>query len=279
MYDLGDTVTLTIAATDATGAPVNAGAVVCTITLPDSSTATPTVGNPATGSYTVSYPTTLAGMHLVRWVGTGANAFAQTDTFNVAAIPDAAFLSLADAKKQLNSTTTVNDDELRLYVEAACDEVEQWVGPIARRQITSEFVDLMGRTVFNELTTAGTRAFVLRNRPVISIDTVVSAILAGVTYTPTDFYVDTNTGIVRRYDGGSIFGPLLVTYTVGRPVVPAWATLAAGIITQHLWKTQRGPARRPGSSDDQQLVPGIGFMIPGMAAELLESHRTVPAIG
>lgn len=190
-----------------------------------------------------------------------------------------AFITLAEVKSQLNMTSTANDAELQDYMDAACDEVENWVGPVATRVITNEFVDLMGRTIFNELTTAGTRAIVLRWRPVQSIQAISSAILSGVTYAPTDFFIDTDTGIVRRNDGGTIFGPLLVSYTAGYATAPAWARLAAKIIVQHLWRTQRGGTNRPGSGDADGMVAGIGFAIPGSAAELLESHRLVPAIG
>ncbi|MGZ4518878.1 MAG: head-tail connector protein [Mycobacteriaceae bacterium] len=189
------------------------------------------------------------------------------------------FITLSEVKAQLNMTSTANDAELQDYLDAACDEVEQWVGPVATRVITGEFVDLMGRTIFNELTTAGTRDFVLRWRPVQSIQSITSAILAGVTYAPTDFFIDTDTGIVRRNDGGTIFGPLVVSYTAGYATPPAWARLAAKIIVQHLWRTQRGGAKRSGSGDDDGTVQGVGFAIPGAAAELLESHRLVPAIG
>jgi hypothetical protein len=189
------------------------------------------------------------------------------------------FLTLDEVKAQLNMTTTTNDAELQDYIDAACDEVEQWVGPVATRTITGEFVDLMGRTIFNELTTAGTRDFVLRWRPVQSIQSITSAILAGVTYAPSDFIVDTPTGIVRRGDGGTIFGPLVVSYTAGYTTAPAWARLAAKIIVQHMWRTQRGGTKRSGSGDDDGTVAGIGFAIPGAAAELLESHRVTPGIG
>lgn len=191
-----------------------------------------------------------------------------------------AFIDISDAKSQLNMASGVNDADLALYVDAACDEVEQWVGPVSTKVVTGEFVDLMGRTIFNELTTAGTRQFVLRYRPVQSIQAISSAILAGVTYTPSDFVI-ASTGIVRRLDGGTIFGPLTVDYTAGYVTPPAWARLAAMMIVQHLWLTRRGGAQGPVGQQGQQdsMVPGFGFMIPPQAAELLESHRLVPSVG
>lgn len=192
-----------------------------------------------------------------------------------------AFITVQDAKDQTNIPNTASDTELGDFIETACDEVESWCGAIAQRTVTNEFVDLMGRTIYNELTTAGSRDFVLRWRPVQSITAISSAIISGVTYTPSDFYVDANTGIVRRYDGGTIFGPLLVSYTAGYTSPPGWARLAAKIITQHLWTTQNGSGgRRPGmGASDADTVPGYGFAVPRMAVEIMESHRNVPAIG
>lgn len=195
-----------------------------------------------------------------------------------------AFITVSDVKAQLNISDSNSDAELSDYVDAACDEVEQWVGPMLPLTVTGEFVDLMGRTIYNELTTAGTRAFVLRHRPVQSIQAVSSAIISGVTYDPGDFIIDTATGIVRRKDGGTIFGPLTVDYTAGYVTpggtAPAWARLAAKIIAQHLWRTQRAAVAAPSQMGDvTAVVPGFGFAVPNMAAELMESHRLVPAVG
>lgn len=188
------------------------------------------------------------------------------------------FISLQDAKDQLNITGDGSNSELQDYIDAACDEVEAWCGAVATRTVTGEFVDLMGRTIFNELTTAGTREFVLRWRPVQSIEAISSAILSGVTYAPTDFVIDTPTGIVRRKDGGTIFGPLVVDYIAGYTTTPPWARMAAKIIVQHLWKTQRG-SNRPGSQVDAGTTQGYGYAVPNAAVELMEAHRNVPAVG
>jgi len=196
----------------------------------------------------------------------------------------AAFITLDEVKAQLNIPVNVTDDDAELndYVEAACDMVESAVGPITSRTITGEFVDLMGRTIFNELTTAGTRAFVLRWRPVQSIQSITSAILAGVTYAPSEFIIDGGTGIVRRADGGTIFGPLVVSYTAGYDMPPGWARLAAKIIVQHLWGSQLGNSPGALPSDDTQATDpafGAGFAMPNRAAELLTPHLLTPGIG
>ena len=59
MYDLGDVVSLSVNVVDSAGAAANATAVVCTVTLPDGTTATPDVTNSATGTYTIAYTPTV----------------------------------------------------------------------------------------------------------------------------------------------------------------------------------------------------------------------------
>ena len=55
----------------------------CTITLPDLTTASASVSNPSTGSYTATYTPTQVGLHRVRWVGTGTIVASYTDDFTV----------------------------------------------------------------------------------------------------------------------------------------------------------------------------------------------------
>jgi hypothetical protein len=78
------------------------------------------------------------------------------------------------------------------------------------------------------------------------------------------------TGIVERKDGRWICGPLRWTYLAGRSDVPANVDLAARLILQHMWETQRGRqgAERRGGSDEV-FDPRFGFSIPRRAQELL----------
>lgn len=67
MYDLGDVVTLTASITDLDDQPANAGAVACTITLPDGTTEVGAVANPAVGQYSVVYTPPSRGV--TPWTG------------------------------------------------------------------------------------------------------------------------------------------------------------------------------------------------------------------
>lgn len=83
IYDIGDVVTLTTVIRDLDGDLADAGTVACAVTLPDGTTTTPAVAHDGTGQYSAAVVCTLAGLHVVRWVATGANAGAFTTDFTV----------------------------------------------------------------------------------------------------------------------------------------------------------------------------------------------------
>jgi hypothetical protein len=191
------------------------------------------------------------------------------------------FITIFDVRDQLNITNSNSDDELEGYVDAACDIVEQWAGAVEQRVIVGEFVDMLGysqATFIDPLgrSSLGTRTMVLRHRPVISVESITSS-PSGLTFDPAWFNVDQLTGIVRRIDGSTFFGQMIVSYTAGYAVAPPWAVLAAKIITQNLWRTQRGTRR--GMGDDPGVIAGIGYLVPNQAAALLEPHRQMPSVG
>lgn len=267
-FDLGSVVPLSVKVTDSAGAAANAGTVVLTVTLPDQTTATPTITNSVTGTYTADYTTTQAGRHIARWVATGANASSYVDAFDVRPAAIVGIISLADAKKHLNMTSTSNDDELRDHIASATTVVEYYVGP----------VDV---TTATEVVPGGT-SLILSRTPAISLTSVEPVYTVGLTYVVADLDLDGTTGIVRHKLGWRFIGPLRVVYQVGRAIVPANQQMAARIIIKHLWETQRGGSRRPGmgQSDDiveQQLVSVMGFAIPRRAVELLQTdpHQTL----
>ena len=267
-FDLGDVVPLSVTVTDSSGTAANAGSVVLTVTLPDQTTETPAVTNPSTGTYTAEYTPTQAGRHIARWVATGANTSAYTEVFDVTEAAPLGVISLADAKTSLNIKTTANDEELRSYINAATRVVEHYVGPVAIRS-------------FSEVRPSGS-VLVLSRIPVVAVTSLAPVYPSGVTYTVADLDVDAETGIVRHLSGLWFYGPQRVTYTAGRAVVADNWQVAARIIIQHLWQTQRGGSRRPGmgQSDDiieQQLVSVMGFAIPRRAVELLQPDQ-VPGI-
>lgn len=269
-YDLGDVVPLGTLVRDSAGALANAGAMALTITLPDGTTVTSSpVAPTSTGTYAYDYTTTQAGRHTVRWVATGINAGAYTDSFDVREATPPAILSLADAKRHLVKTGTSDDDEIRSWVESITAGIEGLCGPVVVQTISER----------HNIRCAGT--IVLRRTPALALTSVVPVLTGGTTYDVDDLDLDENTGEVQRLDGGTLYGPLWVTYTAGRRIVPAAMTSAARIILQHLWRTRQGPGRPQRGTDDYDVsepVPGFGYAIPNRALQLLEPYRLPPGV-
>ena len=114
----------------------------------------------------------------------------------------------------------------------------------------------------------------LFRRPVISVTSVTSIYTAGVQWLPAVLFVDGEQGVVRRNDRGGFYGgPFNVTYLAGRVSIPSGVGLAARVILQHLWETQRGTSRRAAPSGQAAIdvmdFPGFSYPIPTRAAALL----------
>lgn len=278
MYDLADIVPLAIQTTNPNNNNelTNAGEVTLTVTFVDDTGTTveinPHVINPSVGRYQSDYSPTVPGRHMVRWVATGAMASAYSDVFDVRPSTPNYIVSLADVKQYLNITTSTNDEELRGFIEATTDVVEDIVGPV------------IVQTVIETHTRPG-RVLVLQRPPVLSLVSITSVLPGGWGYDAATVDVDPQTGIVRRLDGLSLGGthsfPLRVTYLAGRPVIPASITMAAKVIIDHLWETQRGHTQgvrpSPGGGRSAQKK-GVPPTLPHRAQELLRPYRRAPAI-
>lgn len=166
-------------------------------------------------------------------------------------------ITVEEAKQQLNIQSGVHDPELAAYVSATTAAVEHHVGPVLARDVT-------------EVHRSGP-VLALDQAPALSLTSVTPVLSGGTGHPITDLDLDPPTGIVRRLDGGWFVGPLRVEYQAGRADVPPHIGLAARIILQHLWSTQRGMrgAPRIGGMADTLGVPGSGYAIPNAALELL----------
>jgi hypothetical protein len=266
VYDLGDVVPLTVDIRDVNGALANASAVTLTITLPDGTSITPAVASPSTGRYQLDYQTTQVGRHSVRWVATGSNASAYTDSFDVRPTDPSYIISLATAKAALNipGTETGDDEEIRALIEAVTMVIESYRSEaIVRRAVTEQI------WVYRA------RSFLVTKAPVISL-TSVSRVFDGYTWPIGDLMLrDAEIGEVSLSPYGLMFsGDLTVSYMAGRSIVPANYTEAAKIILKHLWQTQQTPGMGSrvfggGGEDVTVGLAGLGFAIPNRAAELL----------
>ena len=257
--DLGDALTLQIEVKDANGALTNAATVVLTVTLPDGTTATPTISNPTIGVYTVNYATTQAGRHLTRWVATNPTV-ANAGAFDVRPAEPAYIISLEDAKEQLNFTDSDDDEELRGFIESATAVIERHRDEVvARRMIVERRTVPTLRDVLK-----------LRKHPVISLTSVESRV-GSTTWNVADLDVDPEIGTIEVLAGPLLQGKLKITYVAGFTVIPANYTKAAAMIVDHLWETQRGQAgaTRFVMTEDVTTVQGFNFSVPRKALELL----------
>ena len=140
VYTLGDVVTLSCTVRDAAGALADAGAITCTITLPDGTTTSPSPAHPSTGTYTATYTPAAAGRFAVKWLATGTNAGAFADDFTV--IGSVPLLTRSHLETHLQRTIAAAD---QASADAACDYAVALVADVLGFDVTSAtFTDSAG---------------------------------------------------------------------------------------------------------------------------------------
>jgi hypothetical protein len=267
MHDLGDPITLSFVTSEG-GSTVNPTTVTLTLTQPDGTTLLPAVTTTSVGHHQVVVTPTQAGRHVFRWAATGAGARTHMDVFNVREATSQALVSITDVKAHLNKNDDVDDEELRRTAEAATGVVERYRREIvARRSFTEEF-----------RATSSTR-FLVGHYPVDSVTSLVR-VDGSTTYDPANLVVDSSTGLVTVGSGPALSGHLRVVYVAGYVVVPPEFLEATAIIAAYLWGTQQQPGlgpRGPFATDDTVAPPGMGFVIPRAAADLLGGRAPIVA--
>lgn len=177
-------------------------------------------------------------------------------------------LTLQEAKLQLNIPTanTTHDVELETYVQAAILVAEYHGGLLGEL-----------RTIAGERhVTCHWSQLRLFNKPVQSA-TSVARVDGSLTWDVANLDVDIDSGLLRVVSGPLFSGLLSVAYEAGHPAgqVPQRLNLAARIILQHLWQTQRGAMTQQGvrsvldETVDNWTSQGRGYAIPNAALELL----------
>jgi hypothetical protein len=278
--DIGDLYRTSMTLTSPSGGLVNATTMTLTITLPDSTTTVITPVTPVTtGIYQYDYQTIQSGRHVARWVGTGANPGAYVEVFDVLDAIPPYIVSLADAKQQLNITDTSVDDELRIYLESTTSVVERVRNEaVVKRTFTDEIYlpeyfrgigQVANSAMPYGIDTARFRV-ALAHSPALSL-TSVARVDNTMTWDVTNLHLDPS-GIIDVMFGPTLVGHIAVVYVAGYVIIPATFQLAASMIINHLWQTQRGTRGGPrvgGGMSDTTAIPGFGFAIPNRALELL----------
>jgi hypothetical protein len=271
---------------DVTGALVNATTLTLLVKTTQADGTWLTTGaysspvNDGTGLYHQDIPVTdltAAGHYQYTWTATGTGAGVSFGEFDVFDPFEVSVLPMQDAFDALNISSPAAQQqyttEIAAYVATIESNLERMTGgPIVNKTIT-ERAELQG----------GYTVLVVRQRPLVSVTSIVSVASGTAVDISSGLDVDVNAGTIRRKLGYPFYGPFFtwlpamsVTYVAGWGVtVPAAFGTAARIILQNLWETQHGPSARPqmGAGSDMITLPGWGYAIPNQAAELLEGSQ------
>jgi hypothetical protein len=192
-------------------------------------------------------------------------------------------VSLAQTKAFLNITDTSADSELPFYVSASQN---MWInrgGPVGTPSSPIE-----------EWFDGGSPEITLRRAPIASI-TLVEESWGSSKYTLTEqasgtgsnayaYTVDLATGtLIRRVAGVATsfangIRNVRVQYTPGIATVPEDIQLAILLLIKHMWQTQRGIGRRPGTGgNDDEWQPREAFAWPNRCEQILAGYK-IPGI-
>jgi hypothetical protein len=286
-YPLGQPVRVSTTVKDVNGTLVDAGTLTLLVKIAQADGTQATTGtyaSPAhdsTGTYHQDIPVTdlaAAGHYQYTWTSTGTGAGVSFGEFDVSDPFETSVLPLQDAKDQLNipQATTTYDTEIQSYIATIESNLEQATGgPITNRTVTGERSEMLsGQTVIP-----------VRQRPLVSVTQIIGAGGAPIDISG-GLKLDVNAGLIRKTLGWPFYGPFFtwlpevyVTYVAGWGTsVPAAFNSFARIVIQHLWRSQRWPTVPPAIGGEEMVtVPGFGFAVPNMAAELLNgSMNGVP---
>lgn len=198
-----------------------------------------------------------------------------------------ALITLADARSALGKTTrNVDVDELQLHVDTANERIDTMTGPAVPRTVTDTGVSQWSphqhysRHVSGEGRGAGRIQLTRPPGPGPgSFLTLLSATLAAAAVDITQWQTAGGT-VTAGY--GFYLPPntaYTVIYRVGRQPIPAPLFLAARILVQHLWQTQRAQTSGAATDGGADLVStGYGFAIPNRVAELVRPYEFGPGI-
>lgn len=295
-YDLGSAIPaadISLQLTDGLGNPANASpAPVLTLTLPDNSTATPAVTNPATGTYTLTAPYVPAQsghfMWTWTWTGTLTAATEPEDSFEVRVSPDPTIVSLAEARDILKipAGDTSHDSSIRSYNQAITEWVEYACGPVVTRQVT-EVIRASGRELILSYapvrTDLGTTLVTTNRRDGSTTNGLVSItplLTYGFMYVIDDLIVDGPSGQVRHVAGlpffysGDPYPQYKAVYYAGRKTIGWGIYEASKIALRHIWAVERGGVSSGAVSygESETTTIGYGYAVPNRAIELLQPH-------
>lgn len=264
--DLGDLYPLSIQIFDAQGQPANAGNVTLTVTLPDGTLNEVGVIPPSTstGVYNYDYETTHVGRHIARWVATGQNASAHTNTFYVNPTDTGEFISLAQFRTFIKKNHNRDDETIRTFISGSCAVINDRMGQVAPMTFTE---DVQTRNNYARLSRTPIMAVLSVERLPGLVSVPEANMVTGTKGWRFNPVSDSHTPL---YVGGS--GWYRISYRAGYEDIPQNFILAALELTKHLWQTSQqnpGGGRPPISTDDNVVINGISYAMPYNVRQLL----------
>ena len=270
MADLGDTLRFTSDLYADDGNPTNAPTVTLTVTLPDGTTATPTVTNPpsTTGQYLYDYVTTVGGLpgrYTGRWLFSfaGGATTSYVQSFDVGL----SMITVDEAIRHLRATDTITSEPDREQVS--------WLCQVATDAVERDLGRVFVPRTFTETFDGGSSAIFLRV-PVLS---VASVTVDGVA--ETDTLINKEAGILRRqystWSWAYGYQNVTVTYTAGTYDPPLIARKVALNTVQGMWQSsQQSPLGMLDESSEEPIATVTGGLNP-LEMRAYESLR-VPGI-
>lgn len=241
MADLGDTLPFRADVYDKPaeegGVLTNATSAVLTVTLPDGTTATPTVANPTAGKYTSDYVTTAAspqGRYVGSWLFTfsGGATAAYVETFDVGS----GVVTVDEALAHLRAVGIITSEGDLDYL--------QWLTFVATDAIEADLRRaIMPRTVVETYDGHGSNVLILRSMPVLSVTSIVENGTA-----VTDYSVRNDAGLLYRGTAPAAaawsagWQNITVTYRAGYNNPPSYVRKVALNMIQAAWQgSQQAP--------------------------------------
>lgn len=250
------------------GSAATGHSVTLTVTRPDGTTITPTVGDTA-GVFSADVPGSLPGRYLLTWLDT-TDTVKATDTLEVWPADPRFIISGADAVAALGwnaATIEAKGDSLRLYIATATAVIEDIVGAVLIRTVV-------------QTSDGGRTGVALWERP----SAITSVVVDGTAW--ADYVANLNAAIVYASKHGAQFPSgrqnIVITYTTGDAEIPPNIQLAARELVRHLWQVgQQVPAQPSQTGDYTQQPMGMtpsGFAVPKRVLELCRPNHALPGI-
>jgi hypothetical protein len=171
-------------------------------------------------------------------------------------------LALQVAKDHLNITVNEYNGELQSTIDSAEATLAEIVGPLSPVEVTARVA-------------GGGPCLVLPDSPAIDLVSVTPYL--GTALTLSNLWLETKTAIVTQNSGvGFPMQHYTVVYNAGRATVPGDLMMAVKELVRHMWSTQRGATRRPGSNPSDSTsntLPGAAHTLPFRVTELIGPHR------